>query len=411
MAYHLRIPFLLLIVCFTSIASNGQVAETYRGKMTGLIADTKYMIDRVLTSAGKHKLANPPSLRPAAEKGSLIHFGKLRDPRHNGETPMVLVEPPRNPPFLGVDANNDGTISKNERWTFEAISKETEFLRTLLLLPIDNPLFKAVPVPVIYYKGLKHSELKETDRVVDQSVILYSTASVSIAGKEVLFQYPFDVASPTISTTDGLFGIDVDGDERIRNEQFSLETSFATNEKLVFRYGDLYLSTEGIDLVKNEVLVRRREKKDYLRIELAVGKEMPDFGFTDFEGKPRNLYEFRGRYLLVEFWGVWCIDCVRDMPHTVSAYDKFRSRGFEVLGLNWDDNVEEVKLFLKQNKAFWPQARKDSIKNLTEVFYRIQEYPTTILLGPDGKVLELDQKSIQGAPLLDTLNRILPKAN
>ncbi len=408
MAYYLRILFLLLLVFSSSYASVGQVAERYRGKMTGLVADTNYMIDRVLDSAANSRSEKRPAFRPAADKGSVLSFGQLRDPRNNGETHVVLVEPPRKAPFLGVDADNDGTIGPEERWTFEPISNDTEFVRTVLLLPIDNPLFKAVPVPVIYLKGFKHPELKETNRVINQSVILYSTASVTIGGKDVLFQYPFD-GTPNISTTDGLFGIDVDGDGKIRNEQFSLETSYATNENLVFRYGDTYLSTESIDLKKNEVVVRRREKSDYLRIEPEIGKEMPDFSFVDLEGKPRSLKEFRGKYLLVEFWGVWCIDCVRDMPYTVRAYDKFRSRGFEVLGLNWDDNTEEVRQFLNDQKATWPQARKDSIKKLTEVNYRIQEYPTTILLGPDGKVLELNQKSIQGSNLIGTLERILPK--
>ena len=76
-----------------------------------------------------------------------------------------------------------------------------------------------------------------------------------------------------------------------------------------------------------------------------------------------------------------------------------------------DDSVEEAKGFLTKSKAPWTQARKDSIKHLTEKVYRIQEYPSTVLLGPDGKVLVLDEDRIQGEPLLATLEEILPKTS
>jgi len=131
--------------------------------------------------------------------------------------------------------------------------------------------------------------------------------------------------------------------------------------------------------------------------------------FVDFGGKQRSVKEFRGKYLLIEWWGVWCIDCVRDTPYTVQAYERFRSRGFEVLGLNWDDKVEDAATFLEKSKAPWPQARKDSIKTVTEVTYRIQEFPSSILLDPDGKVVSLNQKSLQGPRLVETLERIMPK--
>jgi thiol-disulfide isomerase/thioredoxin len=136
---------------------------------------------------------------------------------------------------------------------------------------------------------------------------------------------------------------------------------------------------------------------------------MPDFAFTDFDGKNRTLAEFRGKYVLVDFWGVWCSDCVRDVPYQVAAYARFRSRGFEILGLNWDDKVEDARGFLQKSKAAWPQATKQSIRRLAEVTYRIQEYPSAILLGPDGKVLVLDQKRLEGDELAETLDTLLPR--
>lgn len=408
MLLHLSRPslcaVLIHLLCLIPAAQAPQSPERFFGKLTGLVADTKFPSQRVLSSE------NPKvKFSPAIEKGADVYLGKLMDPRGSAQLTVAIVEAKDKPPVLGIDQNSDGTIDASERHDLSPIGNG--FMHAAAKLPLRHPLFNAVPLSIMYYRGLEHPSLKSTDRLVSQSVFVYSVGKVAIGGEGVLFQYPFEAQSRTISTKEGLFGIDVDGDGKIRNEQFSIETSYASDEELVFRLGDRYLSTESIDVAKNEIVVRARDRSEYLRAELEIGKEMPDFEFVDFEGKKRSLKEFRGKYLLVEFWGVWCIDCVRDMPFNVQAYERFRSRGFDILGLNWDDSVEEAKRFLTKSKAPWTQARKDSIKHLTEKVYRIQEYPSTILLGPDGKVLVLDEDRIQGEPLLATLEEILPKTS
>ena len=136
---------------------------------------------------------------------------------------------------------------------------------------------------------------------------------------------------------------------------------------------------------------------------------MPDFTFTDLAGKERKLSDFRGKYLMVDFWGVWCGDCTRETPYHLEAYKRFRKRGFEILGVDSDEKIETVKGYIAKNKMAWTQATNDSTKRLQQADYRLQEYPSTILLGPDGKVLVLNQHLLQGDALLQTLDRILPK--
>jgi thiol-disulfide isomerase/thioredoxin len=136
---------------------------------------------------------------------------------------------------------------------------------------------------------------------------------------------------------------------------------------------------------------------------------MPDFAFTDVDGKTRNTSEFRGKYLLVDFWGVWCVDCRHETPYQLAAYDRFKSRGFEILGLDDDEKIETLKDYLTKNKITWPQAVYSTEKPLAEITYRIQEYPTAVLLGPKREVLVLDQEQLQGEALANTLDRLLPK--
>lgn len=398
-----KIAFFILTL---SCSAWAQAPELFYGKIVGLQPETKYTHQTVFPAAAASGVKYRFS--PTLEKGSSLSVGKLIDPRTRSEVEAILVEPPDKMPYLCADLNANGAIEKEERFEFANV-KDNLFSVTLKL-PIKNELFNVFPVYIRYPRGFTHPKLAATDRLLIQTDWAFAVGDVKINGRDVRFRYPFEPdQQPAISTTEGLFGIDIDGDGRFHNEQFSLETSYAKDDETVLRYGDIYLSTSKIDLTKNEIVVRRRDPKEYLREELSVGKEMPDFSFTDFDNKTRRLSEFRGKYVLVDFWGVWCVDCVRDFPFLVQAYERFHSRGLEILGLNWDDKVEDAAAFLIKSKAPWPQARKTSIKTLTEVTYRVQEYPSAILLGPDGKVLVLDQDQLEGEDLLQTLDRALPR--
>lgn len=407
------LAFLALLITtsilFIGSVSSAQTTDKYYGKLTELRADLDYSYQRVYSSKSSaiRKYRFVPKLPPRTE----VSLGEFIDDRTSKKTDAILIEPPNELPSLALDLNSDLKITADERFMFAMRPGSDRYLHLTLKLPITNKLFKEMPVYLRYYRGLRHPKLETTDRLLDQTVWAYALAEIAIDGKRVKFRYPFNPNQPTISTTEGQFGIDIDGDGTIESKQFSIETSYASNEEIVFRYGNKYLSTASIDLDRNEVIVRSREKSEYLREELTVGKTMADFSFVDFSGKNRRLSEFRGKYLLLEWWGVWCVDCVRDMPFTVAAYKKFRSRGFEILGLNWDDSAEDAAGFLQKSDATWPQARKDSIKTLTEVTYRIQSYPATILLDPEGRVISLNQKALEGPRLAETLETLLPPLN
>lgn len=95
--------------------------------------------------------------------------------------------------------------------------------------------------------------------------------------------------------------MDADGDGKIRDEQFSLESSYAADVEIIFRLGDMYLSTEKIDVAKNRITLRTTIKDEYLRHDIEVGKMMTDFSFVDFEGKTRSHYEFKG----IMYWSIF----------------------------------------------------------------------------------------------------------
>jgi len=383
----------------------------YYGKLDAeLVPNLKDLTSTVfkpLANLSKYKFVRP------LEKDAVVSVGSLYDNRtKSGEGfEILLVEPKAENPYFYADLNANGAFEENERLLLIASKDATDDFEQILKLPLKNAFYQTFPVALRYKRGFKHPNLKTGEKLVVQSYIAFAFGEVLINNKSVRVQYPFDPTEASISTTDGLFGIDVDGDRLIKYEPFSPETSYATKDEIVFRLNDQYLSTRSIDLTKNQIVMRLRPKREYLRLELEIGKEMADFSFVDFENKNRSLKEFRGKYLLIDFWGMWCVDCRRELPYQIEAYKRFGKRNFEILGLDSDEpeKLEAVKTFLAKNRITWTQARFDSIKNLIEKSYRIQEYPSAILLDPNGKVIILDQKQLTGENLLETLDKILPR--
>ena len=70
-----------------------------------------------------------------------------------------------------------------------------------------------------------------------------------------------------------------------------------------------------------------------------------DFDFVDFFGTRRRLSDYRGRYVLLDFWGVWCPNCRAEVPYLKDAYARFKSRGLEIIGMDYEKSatVSEVR--------------------------------------------------------------------
>src|SRR5690606_39829680 len=86
---------------------------------------------------------------------------------------------------------------------------------------------------------------------------------------------------------------------------------------------------------------------------------MPAFDFIDFGGKERSLLEFRGKYVLIDFWGLWCYDCLIETPFHVKAYTLFKERGFDILSINTDEDIAPVVEYMKKHGITWTQANKE----------------------------------------------------
>lgn len=113
--------------------------------------------------------------------------------------------------------------------------------------------------------------------------------------------------------------------------------------------------------------------------------EAPGFTLNDLDGKPLVLTSLRGKYVVLDFWGSWCIWCIKGFPKMKEYYSKYSGK-FEILGIDCNDSEETWKDAVTKLELPWKHVYcpKDS-KVLEE--YEIQGFPTKIIVGPDGKIV------------------------
>ncbi len=108
----------------------------------------------------------------------------------------------------------------------------------------------------------------------------------------------------------------------------------------------------------------------------------PDFTLRTTAGGNLRLQEQRGRVVMVNFWATWCGPCKIEMPHLVRLYEKYRASGFQLLGVNIDDDPRNAVASAAKLGITFP-VLLDADKRVAKL-YDLSTMPTTLLIDRDG---------------------------
>jgi thiol-disulfide isomerase/thioredoxin len=128
----------------------------------------------------------------------------------------------------------------------------------------------------------------------------------------------------------------------------------------------------------------------------SPGAIAPDFTATELKGGTLSLSDYRGKFVLIDFWASWCVPCRKGNPHLLDLYAKYKDKGFEIIGVASDDGAEDKwKAAVEQDKiGVWKHvltghSREKSVSGEIAIGkkYGISTLPTKILVDPSGKVI------------------------
>lgn len=138
----------------------------------------------------------------------------------------------------------------------------------------------------------------------------------------------------------------------------------------------------------------------------GVGRIAMDFSQNDTSGVPVKLSSFRGKYVLIDFWASWCGPCRVENPNVVEAFNKYKDKGFTVLGVSLDrqnDKEKWLKAIYDDQLAWTHVSDLQFWKNAVAVQYGIQAIPQNFLVDPNGKIIG---KNLRGEALQKKLESL-----
>lgn len=141
---------------------------------------------------------------------------------------------------------------------------------------------------------------------------------------------------------------------------------------------------------------------------VSVGHKAPDFTIPGIDNKPIKLADFRGKYVMLDFWASWCVPCRRENPNVVKQYAIYKPLGLNILGISLDQDKSKWAQAVNADKLTWNHG--SDLKNFegaTERLYHVEAIPSNFIIDPQGIIVA---KNITGSDLEEFLKKTFSKS-
>jgi len=110
----------------------------------------------------------------------------------------------------------------------------------------------------------------------------------------------------------------------------------------------------------------------------------PQINLTDLNGAVLSPAGYRGQVVLINFWAAWCTPCRDEIPQMMALQERYRSRGFQTVGISMDDPEKDLRDFCREMKVNYPIVMGN--QRIAEAFGGVLGLPTAFLIGRDGLI-------------------------
>lgn len=135
-----------------------------------------------------------------------------------------------------------------------------------------------------------------------------------------------------------------------------------------------------------------------------IGQRPPKLETTDIDGVAVNLEDYRGKVVLVDFWATFCGPCIEELPNLKRVYEDLHKKGFEVIGVSLDEDVDLVKAFRRKSDTTWTQVMNDTAEGRIGDAFEAQMIPSLYLINRKGMLVQFD---VFGDDLRTTVEQLL----